>query len=147
MGGEPYYYFVPYEPDINQALQKLRMREFHAGRYNPVLHFLDFPIGPSSPAPGKKHASIREALEASEADGTRSILDIERVAAKADFGVATALPPERLIELYETEKPTRAMVEENMDFFEEIERGHGIYFIVYEDGQPSEIFFAGYSYD
>ena len=147
MGGEPYYYFVPYEPDINQALQKLRVKEFEAGRYNPVIHFLDFPIGPSSPAPGKKHASIRKALEDSEADGTRSILDIERVGTRADFGVANALPPERPVELYETDKPTRAMVEQNMDFFEEIERGHGIYFIVYEGDKPSEIFFAGYSYD
>jgi hypothetical protein len=34
-----------------------------------------------------------------------------------------------------------------MDFFEEIERGHGIYIIVYKDMGPDEIFFAGYSYD
>jgi hypothetical protein len=74
MGGHPCYYFVPYEEDIGAALQKLRKREFEAGRYNPAIPFLDFPIGPASPAPGKQHSSIQQALDASDADGTRSIL-------------------------------------------------------------------------
>ena len=39
------------------------------------------------------------------------------------------------------------MIEENNEFFEEIERGQGVYIIVYKDSQPSEIFFGGYSYD
>ena len=47
-------------------------------------------------------------------------------------------PKRRLIELFATEQPTRDMIEANMDFFEQIERGQGIY---------SEIFFAGYSFD
>jgi len=147
MGGHPYYYFVPYEDDIEAALQKLREREFEAGRYNPVIPFLDFPIGPTSPAPGKRHPSIHDALDASDADGTRSILDIERIDVTPGFGVAVAYPPERLQELYRTDKPGRANVEENMEFFDELERGQGIYFVVYENGRPSEILFAGYSYD
>ena len=36
---------------------------------------------------------------------------------------------------------------ENMEFFEEIERGQGIYIVVYKDDSPSEILFAGISYD
>lgn len=147
MGGEPYFYFVPYEQDVNQALQKLRAREFEAGRYNPVIPFLEFPVGPSSPAPGRKHRTIEQALEASDADGTRSILDIWRIGTKPDFGVAVPLVPDRLKELFGTEKPTRPMIEENMDFFEEVERGQAIYIVVHKDGKPSEIFFAGYSYD
>ena len=39
------------------------------------------------------------------------------------------------------------MVEDNMDFFEEIERGQGVCFVVYASDRPSEIFFAGYSFD
>jgi hypothetical protein len=39
------------------------------------------------------------------------------------------------------------MVEANMDFMEEIERGHGVYIILYLDGKPDEICFAGYSFD
>jgi hypothetical protein len=124
------------------------MREFEAGRYNPVVPFLEFDQDASStPSPGKQHASIQEALEASEADGTRSILDIERIVDKADFGVAVLLPSERLNELYATDKPTREMVANNMHFFEDIERGQAIYFVLFRDGKPSEILFAGMSYD
>jgi len=39
------------------------------------------------------------------------------------------------------------MIEQNMDFLDDIERGEGVYFIVYKEGNPSEIFFAGFSYD
>lgn len=148
MGGHSYYYAVPYESDINNALQTLRRREFEAGRYNPVVPFLEFESDASlTPAPGKQHASIQEAIDASEADGTRSILDIERIGAEPNFGVAASLPPERLEELYGTDKPTRKMVAENMDFFEDVDRGHAIYFVLFLDGKPSQIFFAGMSYD
>jgi hypothetical protein len=54
---------------------------------------------------------------------------------------------EILEELYGTTKPTREMIENNMDFFEGIERGHCIYIIVYKDEKPDEILFAGYSFD
>lgn len=50
-----------------------------------------------------QHASIDEAIEAADADGTRSMLDIDR--------------------------------------------GQGVYIVAYRDGKPSEIFFAGYSFD
>jgi hypothetical protein len=39
------------------------------------------------------------------------------------------------------------MIEQNMEFFEDIERGQGIYIVVYKAGRPDEIFFAGYSCD
>jgi hypothetical protein len=39
------------------------------------------------------------------------------------------------------------MVEQNMDFLDDIDRGHGVSIILYKDGKPDEIFFAGYSYD
>ena len=68
MGGEPWFYFFPYQADINSALQALRRREFQAGRYNPVTPFL-------------------------------------------------------------------------------LERGQGVYIVAYRDDKPSEIFFAGYSFD
>ncbi len=148
MGGHAYYYAVPYESDVNNALQALRTREFEAGRYNPVVPFLDFQTDASlTLSPGKQHASIQEALEASDADGTRSILDIERIGARPDFGVAVQLSSERLRELYGTDKPSREMVAMNMDFFEWIERGQGIYFVLFQNEKPSEIFFAGMSYD
>ena len=146
-GGEPYWYFVPYQKDIDRALQELRNREFEAGRYNPVLFDLNFPVGPSSPRPGAKHRSIAEALEASGEDGTRSILDIERVSDKPAFSAACRLSKERLKKLYGTIYPTHEMVTKNMDFFNDIERGHCIFFIIYKNAKPSEILFAGYSFD
>ena len=71
MGGHAWTYFVPYQPDILAAMQALRRREFEAGRYNPAVRF---PMDRNAPSPGAQHDSIEEALTASEADGTRSIL-------------------------------------------------------------------------
>ena len=32
-------------------------------------------------------------------------------------------------------------------FFEELDRGMGIYIVLYREGMPDEIFLAGYSFD
>jgi hypothetical protein len=147
MGAEPYWYIVKYNPDVEEALQELRDREFLAGRYNPVVPFLTFPIASDSPAPGAQHGSIEEALEDADADGTRSILDITHIAPEADFCAATPLSEAQLVELYGTSRPIRTAVEANMDFFEDLERGHAIYIVLYKDGAPDELLFAGYSFD
>ena len=63
------------------------------------------------------------------------------------FGVVAPLLKDELVRLFGTAEPTRAMIEQNMDFYEDIERGQGVYIILYKDGQPSEIFFGGYSFD
>ena len=70
MGGEPYWYFVKYKPDLDAVLDELRQREFQAGRYNPAMPFLNFPIDLSVPGPGAQHDSIEEAFEEADADGT-----------------------------------------------------------------------------
>lgn len=149
MGAEPYYYVVPYQPDIAAALQALRQREFEAGRYNPVMPFLadQLPLGPDSPAPGRQHDSIAEALEAADADGTRSILDIEALSDTPGIGVAVKLPDATLSRLYGTTHPRRTQVEAAMDFLDEIERGQAIYIVLWDGDAPSEILFAGYSFD
>lgn len=147
MGADPYWYFVPYQPDTQAALDQLREREFKAGRYNPVIPFLNFPIDANAPAPGAKHASIQKAQRAAAEDGTRSILDVERVGNESDFCVAAPLDGEAIERLYGTAQPTRAMIEGNMDFLEEVGRGHCVYCTVYKDGSPDEILFAGYSFD
>ena len=147
MGGHPWFYFVAYQPDINIALQELRRREFEAGRYNPVIWMPPFPVETNSPAPGARHASIEEAMEAADADGTRSILDMERISDTPDDGAVVPLPNEELLDLFGTEKPTREMIEDNDDLFEMLERGQGICVIAYRDDEPTEIYFGGYSYD
>jgi hypothetical protein len=147
MGASPYFYFVEYNPDVEAALHELREREFRAGRYNPAESFPSFPVDPQAPSPGARHRSIAEAMEDSDADGTRSILDLDHVSEEPEFYAVSPLDGEVLEALYATTQPTRAMIEENMEFFEDIERGHGIYIIVYKDGRPDEILFAGYSFD
>jgi hypothetical protein len=147
MGAEPYWYFVDYQPDVQRALDALREREFRAGRYHPAMSSLGFPPGPESPTPGAKHRSIREAQAAAGADGTRSILDIATVAKEPDLFVAVPVDDEALEELYGTTRPTRQMVEENMDFLADVDRGHCVYLITYKENDPDEILFAGYSFD
>jgi hypothetical protein len=148
LGGHPWFYFVEYEPDVNAALQKLRQREFEAGRYNPAVDFPEFPQTADSPAPGARHDSIEEAIEDADADGTRSILDMERVSDEPDFNAVTPMARETLLELFGTDRPTREMIDESDELFELMdERGQGVYVIVYEGERPSEIFFAGYSFD
>src|SRR3954447_22949677 len=126
MGAHPYWYFEKYNGDVESALAALRQREFKAGRYNPVIPFPDFPPGANSPSPGAQHASIEEAMEDSDADGTRSILDLNHVADEPDFCAVTPLADDILQDLYGTTQPTRAMVERNMDFLEDVERGQGV---------------------
>jgi hypothetical protein len=147
MGAEPYWYFTKYRRNLNDALQELRDREFRAGRYNPVMPFVRFPVDPESPGPGAQHDSIQAAVKDAGADGTRSILDLMTVGDGPDFCVAAHLPDGELLDLYGTAQPTRAMIESNMPFSDDLERGHGVYIIVYKDGQPDEIFFGGYSFD
>jgi hypothetical protein len=147
MGAHPYWYFVPYQKDINKALQELRQREFQAGRYNPVMRFPEFPVDLRFPSLGAQHDSIDDAIAAAGADGTRSILDIESVDDEPDFGVAGPLDEGTLESFFETTHPTHEAVEENMDFLDDIERGHCVYIIVFKDNRAEEIFFGGYSYD
>jgi hypothetical protein len=147
MGAHPYWYTVKYKADVDEALQELREREFRAGRYNPVIPFPVFPIGPHSPAPGAGHATMAEAFEDADADGTRSIIDLDRVADEPEFGAVTALDDAVLQALFGTTRPTREMVETNDDLWEDLDRGQGVYIVLYRDDQPDEIYFAGYSCD
>ena len=147
MGSSPYYYFVKYQSDVEAALQDLRQREFEAGRYNPVQPFPRFPIHHNSAAPGAQHISIDEARAEAAEDGTRSILDIEAISEEQNFCVAAPLSSEELRRHFGTDQPTKEMVSRKLAFLGSVERGHCVYITVFEDGQPSELFFGGYSFD
>jgi hypothetical protein len=147
MGAHPYWYFVKHQANVQKALDELREEEFQAGRYNPATPFPEFPRRSGVPQGRPPHGSIEEAMEDAAEDGTRSILDIQIVGSQPDFCVATPLAGDELASLYGTTQPTRQMIENNMDFLENVERGHCVYVIVYKDGSPDELFFAGYSFD
>jgi hypothetical protein len=148
MGAHAYWYFVPYESNVQHALDTLREREFKAGRYSPVVPILNF----RSPdfltlQPGPKHKSIADALRDSAEDGTASILDISKVSDHPDCGVAAPAPPALLRSLFGTEYPTHLMLERSHDLFDAIARGQCLYVVVYNGDEPSELYFVGYSYD
>jgi hypothetical protein len=147
MGASPYWYVVDYQPDLHSALHELRQREFLAGRYHPVIEFPRFPITPSSPQPGPEHDSIEDAIFDADADGTRSILDLDHVADHPDFNALWPLPDEHLMRYFGTTKPSPELVARSKAFWDDIGRGQGIAIVMYQNDTPSQIFIAGYSFD
>ena len=132
MGAEPYEYFVPYERNIQAALEKLRAEVFQSGEFNGAE------MGPATP---------EEALEMADADGTASILDIQRIADHPDYFCAAPLSPKELTQYFGTDKPTRVDVQQSDEFWDSLDRGQARYVVLYEDEQPTELYFAGYSFD
>lgn len=132
MGAEPYDYFVAYEEDAQAALNKLRTKVFTSGEYNGAE------MGPSSP---------EEALEMMDADGTASILDIEQVTDQPDFCCAAPFTTEELEDYFGTTQPTREELETGDMFWDDLQRGQARYTVIYENQQPKELYFVGYSFD
>jgi hypothetical protein len=142
MGAEPWSYYVPFREDTVAAMEALKEQEFAAGRYR-----MDDPDNPP--------ATIEDAVADCDADGTGTILDMIGVSntphdpssEDPQFCMVAPLTAEQLHELYGTDQPTHAMIQGNQGFYEWIDRGLGVYIVVYQDGTPSELFFAGYSFD
>jgi hypothetical protein len=72
---------------------------------------------------------------------------MERVVAAPSFRAVAPLVGGGLQGLFGTDRPTHDLVANSDELFETLERGQGVYIIVYKDNQPVEIFFAGYSFD
>ena len=110
-------------------------------------------------------------MEAADASGTRSILDMfrasdishdEALEASEEDGLdlyCTTFPvaSDELLQLFGTEQPTHQMIESVIlsqdnegaadEFWESIDRGMGRHIVVYENNEPAEVFFIGYSFD
>ncbi len=145
MGAEAWSCIVPYQADIEAAMRFAQEQEFAAGRYR-IMDSNDPP------------STIDEACLKCEASGTCSILDMMGVIDTphevedeqylgSDYGMVAPLSPDRLVELYGTERPTRPMVLGDSEIYSWLDRGIGSYVVVYEGETPTEIFFAGYSFD
>lgn len=132
MGAEPYQYLVDYEDNLQGALDTLRAHVFASGEYNGAE------FNPSTP---------EEAMEMADADGTGSILDIQRITSQPDFCCAAPFSSNELQAYFGTETPTRQDVLKNDMFWDDLERGQARYVVVYDDGKPTQLFFAGYSFD
>ena len=109
---------------------------------------------------GSLQAAMGALLEESAPDGTQSILDLTQISDKPQIFAACPLSKNELQEIFQTTEPTREMIEAILlneaeiedwnpwaRFWESIGRGEGRYILLYKDGQPTELFFAGYSFD
>jgi hypothetical protein len=159
MGGCFWDYFVPYDDDVGTALQKLRNEVFRTGKYShsridPSDEDLEELPDLAEEEPVKEPESIEELLEQEAENGTNSILDITHVSEEPEFSAVSPMPPERIYEIFGTEKPTREMVEGKRGYPELTDENplanegwRGAYFTVYRDGKPDEIYFVGSSGD
>jgi hypothetical protein len=132
MGAEAWSSYTKYDVNVQRALDDLRRDVFAAG---------DYRYAEEAPS------SIEEALEIADADGTASILDIQQISDEPDFCCAAPFSQTELKTYFGTDRPTRTDIESSDDYWEEMERGQARYAVVYADGKPAEIYFAGYSFD
>ena len=152
MGAEFWSHFVPYREDIRTALEELREQEFRAGRFRipsqiqPGFFGRMFGRHPRKPRPP---TTIEEAIRMADTDatGTHSVLDMERISETPASGAVWRLSAEELRCLFGTVEPTRKMVEESEELIDRIDRGQGVCVITYREGKPEGLYFAGYSYD
>ena len=132
MGGWPYQYVVPYQPNLQAALDELRKDVFERGAY----------YGSEA-----RPRTIKEAVRRSGESGTRSILDIERIAKVPASSCAAPLTDEEIARYFGGQTPTIKMVEECEDLWNDLERGTARCVSIYEGGAPKELVFIGYSFD
>jgi hypothetical protein len=150
MGSQPWMYVVPYQADLQAALDALKEREFQAGRYFPAIEdFLTSYVHPEGmEGPGAQHASIEEALGATDACGTQSVLDMIWIGATPALQTVVPMTSAASMSFFGTDRPTREMVESNYAWIEDIGRGEGVAIVIHsETGAPEGIYFAGYSFD
>jgi hypothetical protein len=132
MGGWPYQYVVPFQDDVQAALDMLRFEVFARGDY----------YGSEAHPP-----SITAAVARSGESGTRSILDIERVSTIPALRRAAPLTRVEAERYFGGAQPTVRMVEECDDLWRPLERGQARYVVAYEGGAPTNLVFFGYSFD
>jgi hypothetical protein len=132
MGGVPYEYVVDYQFNVKAVLEQLRQDVFASGEYHGAE---------------RKPRTPEKALEAAGEDGTRSILDILRIAPEPDYCAAAPLTPDEYQRYFGTGKPTLDAIRGCDALWEELERGMARYVLAYEGNRPTKIVFVGYSFD
>jgi hypothetical protein len=163
MGASGWGYFVPYQPNIDQALQKLREEVFRRGEYflRPPMDinpddYADMPEEIREQVPNwiereksfQQPTTIADLMKWNAEEGTHSILDIKRISSVPDFGAAAPFSTEELTELFGTEQPSQSMVIEKAETIRSLrERYQATYIIVFKNNIPDEIYFTGYSGD
>ena|SRR5215207_4082950 len=151
MGASAWEYFVPYQKDLNQALQDLRQRVFRAGEFWWFGEREVLTPSERLPRPGRledvfEHETVQES-------GTHSILDVFRVVEPGeprdwrDYGTIIPATVDEVRAATGTDRPTRAdaaALDEKLDRVRWVGRCAVLYD---EHGGPSEIMFWGHSGD
>jgi hypothetical protein len=166
MGATGWQYFTPYQENIEKALKELQQKVFESGKYGLASQF---PPDLLNQIPQLKASyenlkkideemlknfgpikSIDDLREAFAEAGTHTIIDIERISAEPDIGIAYPVPQEVIQKVYGTTKPSHQEVESKHGDLSEavnIERFQAVYLIIYENDIPKEIYFEGCSGD
>jgi len=165
MGASGWTYFVPYKSDIAKALNGLREQVFQSSKYYQREAFWqemneddysneDEDIREDSinwlrrMKAMKEPTKIEELILWNEEEGTHSIIDITEISPTPEFGKAAPLDAQQLMNLFNTENPSRSMVEQKVNEIAQLREGwEATYIIVYENGLPDQIFFTGYTGD
>ena len=162
MGASGWSYFVPYQPDINKALQELRQKVFQEGDYFKPAEWakqlyerqiigeeeLNDTLEELALIPEPR--TIEELIEQRAEEGSHSIIDINRVSSVPEICTIAPLPQEEYIRLFSTDKPTRKMIEEKEEEMYSnlnMPSWSGFYMTIYANNLPVEIFFIGFSGD
>jgi hypothetical protein len=152
MGASRWEYYVPFQPDLDSALQDLKERVLADGDYYWPLEEQRCPF-PNLRSPRPRTLQELDALLAEndwlQSEGTHSILDMARVSDPGEYaepGTVEPVSTDDVQELTGRDRLTRAdvhMVEHLAD-----ERWFGRCAVLHdEQGDPNEIYFWGFSGD
>jgi hypothetical protein len=164
MGASAWRYIVAYQPDIQAALDALRQEEFVAWkqahprqRYKSIdallravgadgtSSILDVSRISTTPLPTTKHNFSHYNFHDPQ--------DMARFMAAMNeyIGKVFPLASEDYLAFFGTIQPTRRDIEQAASalhaLYQRIERGSGIYLILYQGDQPTELYFMGISGD
>ena len=149
MGASGWHYAVPYQADVNAALQHLRLEVFKADDY--YREDIDERFAP--PVDREPTLADLDDLLFSQPDsGTHSIIDIDQdVTETPESGTVSPLTTDQSREAFGTTRPTAAQVEAwagQGGYTSYRSCYEGVYIVSYgTDGNPDQIHFTGYSGD
>jgi hypothetical protein len=144
MGASGWDYYVPYQDDLGAALKALRDRVFAEGDYwwaVPDEFAADCPDRPTTWADLMADDEVRES-------GTHSILDVFKVVEPGEepgFGTVEPVSTAQALAHVGTEHPTREHAKALTGLAEH--RWIGRCAVLHENGEPTELYFFGFSGD
>jgi len=147
MGASHWRYYVPYQPDLNAALDALQRRVFAEGDY----WWARGELGKVASEYPDRPSTIDELFEddAVQEEGAHSILDMSHVLAdgeEPDYGTIQLVTPAEALQSTGTERLAREHIPA-IDALAE-RRWFGRCAILHDpQGQPAEIYFWGFSGD